>query len=56
MTRPVGLVNCAKVMDCSIPLNFQNFQMMVPMPEEKNRIGAPIRPFQYQVCFSNANI
>ena len=49
VSRLMDVMVCSKVMDCSLPLLFQGFQLLVPWPKEETRILSPIRPFQLKV-------
>jgi len=49
VARLMDVLVCSKVMDCSEPLLFQGFELLVPWPKEESRILSPIRPFQIEV-------
>jgi len=48
----MNLDHCTR-MDCSLTLSFDANKLMVPWPDEENRVFASIRPFQSQVCHFN---
>ena len=48
----MDVIQCARVMDCSLPMLFQGFQLLVPWPKEESHAVSAIRPFQDKVTIS----